>query len=185
MPGVLKGTDRLPLYRLNARVSIGLSDIIDKCLRTDPRDRHPTAAALAGDLRRHLNQLPLLGVPNRSLFERWQKWRRRRPSALAQHLCLVLLAAGGNRRLNFPPGRLSPPVPRAGRDAEAEPGPPGGRSVCSRGRLPQTGPGLGRLDAPPSRPGGEAMTTSCVWSAATARPPNCTGSPSWFGSALA
>jgi eukaryotic-like serine/threonine-protein kinase len=88
-----KTTDRVPLWRLNNQVSIGLSDIIDKCLRTDPRDRYPTAAALAGDLRRHLNQLPLLGVPNRGLIERWRKWRLRKPSALARQMCLVALAA--------------------------------------------------------------------------------------------
>ena len=35
------------------------------------------AGALAGDLRRHLMHLPLKGVSNRSLPERWRKWRRR------------------------------------------------------------------------------------------------------------
>ena len=40
---------------------MGLSDLIHKCLRTDPRDRYSDAAALAGDLRRHLNHLPLEG----------------------------------------------------------------------------------------------------------------------------
>ena len=40
-------------------------------------------AALAVDLRRHLADLPLLGVRNRSLAERWHKWRRRRPHGVA------------------------------------------------------------------------------------------------------
>jgi tetratricopeptide (TPR) repeat protein len=53
-------------------------------------------AALAADLRSHLADLPLTGVCNRSLVERWQKWRRRRPHgvALAGMTLAVLLAAG-------------------------------------------------------------------------------------------
>src|SRR5262245_5023779 len=53
-------------------------------------------AALAADLRRHLADLPLVGVRNRSLAERWRKWRRRRPYglALAGMLLAVLTAAG-------------------------------------------------------------------------------------------
>jgi serine/threonine protein kinase/lipoprotein NlpI len=60
----------------------GLVDLIDKCLRQEPADRYPTAAALAADLRRYLGDLPLHGVSNRSWSERWRKWRRRRPYAL-------------------------------------------------------------------------------------------------------
>ncbi len=94
IPGRRKAATLLPLNRLNPQVSAGLSDIIHKCLRSDPRDRYPKAAALANDLRRHLNHLPLLGVPNRSLIERWRKWRRRTPSALARQVFLALSASG-------------------------------------------------------------------------------------------
>jgi eukaryotic-like serine/threonine-protein kinase len=93
-PGRGKAAARLPLNRLNPQVSAGLSDLIHKCLRADPRDRYPNAAALASDLRRHLNHLPLTGVPNRSLTERWHKWRRRRPAALPRQVFLVLAASG-------------------------------------------------------------------------------------------
>jgi tetratricopeptide (TPR) repeat protein len=58
-------------------------------LRPDPRDRYPTATALANDLRRHVADLPLRGVPNRSPVERWRKWRRRAPQALSRNLILV------------------------------------------------------------------------------------------------
>ena len=54
-------------------------DVIGKCLATNPNDRYPTAAALADDLRRHMADLPLRGVSNRSLRERWGKWCRRQP----------------------------------------------------------------------------------------------------------
>jgi serine/threonine protein kinase/tetratricopeptide (TPR) repeat protein len=82
----------VPLHRGNPRVSVGLSEIIHKCLSHDQRDRYPDAASLAGDLRRHLANLPLLGVRNRSWTERWRKWRRRRPSALYRTLILLLSA---------------------------------------------------------------------------------------------
>jgi tetratricopeptide (TPR) repeat protein len=61
-----------------------LADIIQKSLSDRRSDRYHDAAALADDLRRHLNDLPLRCVPNRSLRERWRKWRRRQPEALAR-----------------------------------------------------------------------------------------------------
>jgi eukaryotic-like serine/threonine-protein kinase len=73
-----------PWQRRNPEVSVGLADIIQKCLATKPSERYRVAASLADDLRRHLNDLPLRGVANRSLSERWRKWRRRQPSALTR-----------------------------------------------------------------------------------------------------
>jgi serine/threonine protein kinase/Tfp pilus assembly protein PilF len=70
------------LRRINPHVSPGLAAILAKCLAEDPPRRYPTAAALADDLRRHLGDLPLRGVADRSVAERWRKWRRRRPFAL-------------------------------------------------------------------------------------------------------
>jgi serine/threonine protein kinase/Flp pilus assembly protein TadD len=86
----------LPLEHLNSEVGAGLSDIIAKCLARRPHDRYPDAAALAEDLRRHLADEPLEGVANRSLSERWRKWRRRRPGTfrIAAALLVVLGAAG-------------------------------------------------------------------------------------------
>jgi hypothetical protein len=81
---------RAPLHRRNPRVSVGLSDILAKCLCQDPDGRYPTAAALAADLRRHLEDQPLLDVPNRSLTERWREWRRRRPFALGRGLAVAV-----------------------------------------------------------------------------------------------
>jgi serine/threonine protein kinase/Flp pilus assembly protein TadD len=93
----LSGGDAISdeLHRLNPQVTVGLSDVVRKCLATAPADRYPDAASLAADLRRHLAQLPLRGVANRSLRERWRKWRRRRPNAaLWGGLLLALVAAG-------------------------------------------------------------------------------------------
>jgi serine/threonine protein kinase/Tfp pilus assembly protein PilF len=78
------------LRRRNPTVSAAIADLLEKCLAAEAGSRYADAAALAGDLRRHLGALPLRGVANRSWRERWQKWRRRRPAALAG---LMLLAA--------------------------------------------------------------------------------------------
>ncbi|HEX4611241.1 MAG TPA: serine/threonine-protein kinase, partial [Urbifossiella sp.] len=71
------------LDRDPAAVTAGLSDVVAKTTAPAAADRYPTAAALAADLRRHLSDLPLRGVRNRSVRERWRKWRRRRPYAPA------------------------------------------------------------------------------------------------------
>jgi serine/threonine protein kinase len=88
-----EAADLSPLHSGNAEVSVGLSDIVHRCLRPYPADRYPDASALAADLRRHLAALPLRGVPNRSLLERVRKWRRRQPYALLWIAALLLLAA--------------------------------------------------------------------------------------------
>ncbi len=66
------------------RVPVGLADIVARCLAVNPRGRYPEAAQLAEDLRRQLADLPLRGVRNRSVFERWRKWNRRHPHALGR-----------------------------------------------------------------------------------------------------
>jgi serine/threonine protein kinase/Flp pilus assembly protein TadD len=86
-----EGTPRL--HELNSQVSVGLSDIIHRCLAPDPAQRYSSAAELAGDLRAHLAGRPLRGVANRSLRERWRKWRRRRPLALLWASALLALTA--------------------------------------------------------------------------------------------
>jgi len=85
-----------PLHQLNPQVSIGLADVVGKCLAIDPGRRYRNMAALAGDLRRHLADLPLAEVRNRSFRERWRKWRRRRPHgvALVGMMLAVATAAG-------------------------------------------------------------------------------------------
>src|SRR5262249_16798299 len=42
------------LRRANPSVSVGLADILARCLAHDPRHRYKDAAALAADLQRHL-----------------------------------------------------------------------------------------------------------------------------------
>jgi serine/threonine protein kinase/tetratricopeptide (TPR) repeat protein len=71
-------------------VSVGLRDILGRCLRDIPDDRYPSAQLLAEDLRRHLTHRPLIGVRNRALAERWRKWRHRRPHALLLSLLIAV-----------------------------------------------------------------------------------------------
>jgi serine/threonine protein kinase len=70
-------------------LSTGLRDVLARCLKVDPEARYPSAGQVAEDLRRHLMDRSLVGVRNRSLAERWGKWRRRQPHALA----LLLMTA--------------------------------------------------------------------------------------------
>jgi serine/threonine protein kinase/tetratricopeptide (TPR) repeat protein len=91
LPPADESTSRRRLRQVNPSVSRGLEDVVHKCLARIPAARYHDAGQLATDLRRHLADLPLSGVPNRSVIERWQKWRRRRPLALA--LAATTLAA--------------------------------------------------------------------------------------------
>ncbi|QEH35122.1 Serine/threonine-protein kinase Pkn1 [Aquisphaera giovannonii] len=77
----------------NPEVSVGLADVLDRCTAPRPEDRYPDAAELADDLRRHITDQPLRGVPNRSPAERWRKWRRRRPGGLIRTASWALAAA--------------------------------------------------------------------------------------------
>ncbi|MBV8267030.1 MAG: tetratricopeptide repeat protein [Planctomycetaceae bacterium] len=88
-----EGAAGRPWQLRNPGVSVGLAAIVRKCLAPAPADRYRDAAALAEDLRRHLNDQPLRGVANRSLIERLRKWRRRSPGALARGTALLSLAA--------------------------------------------------------------------------------------------
>ena len=95
--------DSPPLAKVNPQVSPGLSDIVAKCVASRPDVRYASAVSLADDLRRHLTDQPLVGVRNRSITERWRKWRRRRPGRIriaatmlvASVLLLILLAGLG------------------------------------------------------------------------------------------
>jgi serine/threonine protein kinase/Tfp pilus assembly protein PilF len=82
------------LRRCNPSVSVGLADIIGRCLCPAAERRYPSAAVLAADLGRHAADLPLRAVPNRSIAERVGKWRRRHPLALpGLGLLLIVIVA--------------------------------------------------------------------------------------------
>jgi tetratricopeptide (TPR) repeat protein len=84
---------RPPLSQFNGQVTRGVQDLLARCLRNDANERYADATAVADDLLRHLRDLPLRGVANRSLAERWRKWRRREPNALPRLAAGTVLAA--------------------------------------------------------------------------------------------
>ncbi len=83
------------LRQHNPRVSVGLADVLARCLAAAPQDRYAAAADLADDLKRHLAGQPLRGVANRSVRERWHKWRRRHPYALTVLGALLAIGTAG------------------------------------------------------------------------------------------
>jgi tetratricopeptide (TPR) repeat protein len=88
------GAARLQLRQLNPAVTSGLADVVGKCLADDARGRYQDAAALAEELGRHLQALPLRGVANRSWRERWRTWRTWRPHAPVTLGLLLAIALG-------------------------------------------------------------------------------------------
>ena len=144
---------------------------------TKPADRYHDAAALADDLRRHLSELPLRGVANRSLVESWRKWRRRRPAALtrwtaglitcAALVALLVLAQAFYRQ----------------RVQEIETALQDGRKLRDDGRFPEAVHTLGRgLELRPRVPGVDNLRRSLrraalAWRGADRKPPRSMTSP--------
>ncbi len=84
-----------PPSRFNPRAPRDLQTIAMKCLEKDPRGRYPSAAALADDLGRWLDGVPIAARPA-TPGERLVKWVHRRPTAAALLVaCVVAAAAGG------------------------------------------------------------------------------------------
>lgn len=82
--------DPVPLRRLNPRIPRDLETICLKCLEKQPSRRYASADSLAADLRRFLNNEPILARPT-GVLVRFSKWVQRNP-ALAL-LATILLAA--------------------------------------------------------------------------------------------
>jgi len=89
---LLLETDPPDPRSINPKINRDLSTICLKCLEKDPRDRYPSALALAEDLDRWLRHQPIqarhIGVVTRG-----QKWLQRNPAAAAMVLLSLALVA--------------------------------------------------------------------------------------------
>src|SRR5262249_11984963 len=94
---------------LNPKVDRDLSTICLKCLEKDPKQRYPSALALAEDLERWLKHEPIL-ARHTGVFARGTKWVRRNPSSAFSLACLVALAAAAGW-IVWKSGVIRHPVP--------------------------------------------------------------------------
>ncbi len=70
-----------------------LATITAKCLSPRPKDRYPTVDAVAQDLRRHLDGMPVLARPQTTFYLVSKFLRRRRRTVIAASIVLLLLVA--------------------------------------------------------------------------------------------
>jgi serine/threonine-protein kinase len=93
----ITSADAPGLDRVAPQLPRDLATIVHKAMAKDPPDRYQSAAALADDLRRFIDDRPIRARPV-SLAEQAWRWCRRYPTAAALGaalLALLLLATGG------------------------------------------------------------------------------------------
>src|SRR5262249_3566868 len=89
-----RDADPFPPRRLQPKIPRDLETICLKCLEKEPGKRYPSARALADELERFRQGLPITARPVGTL-ERAGKWARRHPAwALLGGVLLLLLAVG-------------------------------------------------------------------------------------------
>jgi serine/threonine protein kinase/WD40 repeat protein len=83
-----------PLRRLDAAIPLDLETIILKTLEKEPAERYASAADLAGDLRRFLDDRPVLARRSTVIEQGWRWVKRNRAAAALAAGLLVALVAG-------------------------------------------------------------------------------------------
>jgi WD40 repeat protein len=80
------------LGSLDRRLAGDLETIVAKALAKDPRERYGSASELAADVRRYLEDLPILARPATTLYQLRKFARRHRAQAVGTSIALVFLA---------------------------------------------------------------------------------------------
>jgi eukaryotic-like serine/threonine-protein kinase len=83
-----------PLREQNRKIPAELETIVLKATAKLPQERYATAGELAADLRRYLEDRPIL-ARRPTLYDRGRKWLRRHPAYLGAGLVLLTLSAIG------------------------------------------------------------------------------------------
>jgi|HubBroStandDraft_6_1064221.scaffolds.fasta_scaffold24982_3 serine/threonine protein kinase len=81
----------VPPRKLAPSLPVDLETIVMTAMAEEPEHRYQTAAALAADLARFLEDRPISMRPP-TLRERWSRWRRRNPAAAALSVVATSLA---------------------------------------------------------------------------------------------
>lgn len=84
----------VPSLKARCRLDIpwSLESIVRKCLAANPAERYASAAQLADDLNRFLQDLPLKFAPELSRIERISKWGRRHPRLTTAGTAMLVAA---------------------------------------------------------------------------------------------
>lgn len=83
--------DPRPLRQIDLAIPVELETIVLKATSKSPADRYNTAGDMAADLRRYLDELPIL-ARRPTVVDRMRKWMRRHPSFVGA--AVVLLVCG-------------------------------------------------------------------------------------------
>jgi WD40 repeat protein/predicted Ser/Thr protein kinase len=90
----IRDAEPVPPHSLNPSIHRDLETICLKCLRKEPSRRYATAQAVAEDLERWLQQLPIAARPTGSVERAWL-WSKRKPHQASMFLTLTLVLATG------------------------------------------------------------------------------------------
>ncbi len=80
-----------PLRQIDRSIPVELETIVLKALAKTPEERYATADEMAADLRRFLDERPIL-ARRPSLIDRTRKWLRRHPSVVATAVALLIFS---------------------------------------------------------------------------------------------
>src|SRR5262249_5901559 len=82
--------DPRPLRQIDRSIPVELETIVLKALSKSPADRYATAGEMAADLRRFLDERPIL-ARRPTLWDHTRKWMRRHPTVVGAAILLLAL----------------------------------------------------------------------------------------------